>query len=452
MASTTGTIERPWGLLSRDERLEQRLEAWLSPPGLKFASPQAEAEYKARVTRLTGAITLRAVPDRVPVLPSVAGFAPAYYGYSEHDIIYDANKATDVAIRCTLEFQADGKAAPGGTPGRVLDLLDYKFYSWPGHGIPEDVGIQFNEQEYMKEDEYDALIRDPSDYWLRSHLPRMMGVLEPFRTLLPLVHIVEIGSVMGNIARYAQPEVQAALEKLAQAGKEALRWQQKIGAANRQLDEMGFPATSSGFSLAPFDALGDTLRGTRGIMRDIYRQPQKLLEALERLAPILIDMGASAARLGDCPIVTMPLHKGADGFMSAEQFRTFYWPTLRKVILGLIEQGLLVRLFAEGSYNSRLEMVRDLPRSRVIWHFDYTDMGRAKEVLGDSACLQGNVPVALIHTGTPEQVDAYCRKLIDRAGKGGGFVLATGAGVGAGGRAENIKAMIRCAREYGVYS
>lgn len=452
MASVTETAKKPWELMSPEEKLEERLNAWLCPPGIRFATRKAEAEYAARVTRLTDAILLRKAPDRVPVLPSAGGFAAAYYGYSEHDMMYDAGKAADAATRCTLEFEADGKVPPGGSPGKVYDILDYKLYSWPGHGIPEDVGIQFNEQEYMKEDEYDALIRDPSDYWLRMHLPRMMGALVPFRTLSPLVHIIEMGSVVGNVSRYAQPDVQAALEKLVHAGKEAIKWQQKIGEANRKLDEAGFPATSSGFTLAPFDAIGDTLRGTRGIMRDIYRQPQKLLEAMERMTPILIDMGASAARLGGCPIVTMPLHKGADGFMSAAQFRTFYWPTLRKVILGLIDQGLLVRLFAEGSYNSRLDMVGDLPMGRVIWHFDYTDMTRAKEVLGGAACLQGNVPVALIHTGVPEQVEDYCRKLIETAGRGGGFILATGAGVGAGGKAENIRAMIRCAKDDGVYS
>ena len=35
------------------------------------------------------------------------------------------------------------------------------------------------------------------------------------------------------------------------------------------------------------------------------------------------------------PIVFIPLHKGADGFMSDEQFKKFYWPTLRDLIDGL---------------------------------------------------------------------------------------------------------------------
>lgn len=146
----------------------------------------------------------------------------------------------------------------------------------------------------------------------------------------------------------------------------------------------------------------------------------------------------------------IPLHKGADGFMSDGQFKEFYWPTLRKLILGLIDEGLVPSLFAEGGYGSRLEVIRDVPKGKTIWYFDYTDMAQAKEALGDVACIMGNVPVALIHTGTPEATTAYCRNLIATAGKSGGFILATGAGIERG-RPENLRAMIESAKKYGMY-
>ncbi len=452
MDTATRTVEKTWESLKPEEKLERRLEEWLSPPGIEFTTPQAEKDYRECVTRLTDAIQMKKTPDRVPILLALAGFAASYCGYTQRDIMYDIDKSIEVTTRCTLDFQADGKATAGGSSGRVYDILDYRLYSWPGHGIPGDVELQFNEMEYMKADEYDALIRDPSDYWMRTHIPRMMGVLEPFAKLSPISHVIEMGQVGAFASRYGLPEVQAALEKLIEAGREAITWQQKMASTNKKLDELGFPSTMGGFSLAPFDAIGDTLRGTRGIMRDIYRQPEKLLRAMEQLVPIMVDMGVSAARLGGCPIVMMPLHKGADGFISDSQFKTFYWPTLRQVIMGLIEEGLMVRLFAEGSYESRLEIVRDLPKGKTIWHFDYTNMALAKEILGDVACIQGNLPAAMIHTGTPAETVAYCRKLIDTAGKGGGYILSTGAGIGQGGKVENVRAMIQTTKEYGVYS
>jgi hypothetical protein len=44
----------------------------------------------------------------------------------------------------------------------------------------------------------------------------------------------------------------------------------------------------------------------------------------------------------------------------------------------------------------------------------------------------------------------YCRKLIEACGEGGGFILTGGANLDRG-RAENLRAMMEAAREYGVY-
>jgi len=76
-------------------------------------------------------------------------------------------------------------------------------------------------------------------------------------------------------------------------------------------------------SHAPFDMIGDFIRGTRGIMVDMFRRPDKLIAAMEKVAPMLIDMGIRAKKTGNL-FVSIPLHKGADGFMSTEQHKTFY--------------------------------------------------------------------------------------------------------------------------------
>jgi hypothetical protein len=341
----------------------------------------------------------------------------------------------------------------GGPPARVFEILDYKQYDWPGHGLSPDSGIQYIEAEYMKPEDYDALIADPSDFWQRIYLPRILGAMEPFRNLLPFASVIENVNVPGYVSRYADPAVQAAFQKMFRAGEEVVAWQQKTMQAARKLQSLGYPGAGGGFCLAPFDALGDTLRGTRGIITDMFKRPEKLLQALERMTPLMIRMGLTGARLGGAPIVGIPLHKGADGWMSEEQFKTFYWPSLLKVIQGLNAEGCVVRPFAEGGYNTRLEVIRaDLSKGKTTWHFDFTDMARAKEIIGDVACIQGNVPAALIHTGTPDDVVAYCRKLIETAGKGGGFVLTTGAGVDHNAKPENVHAMIRSAKEYGVYA
>jgi uroporphyrinogen-III decarboxylase len=146
----------------------------------------------------------------------------------------------------------------------------------------------------------------------------------------------------------------------------------------------------------------------------------------------------------------MPLHKGDDTFLSDKQFETFYWPTLRKVFMAMINEGLVPMPFAEGIYNNRLKQIADTPKSGVVWYFDKTDMAEAKRILGDTCCIVGNVPTSIVKTGTPQQVKENCRRLIEDCAPGGGYVLAGGASIDVG-RIENLRAMMDAAKEYGVY-
>jgi uroporphyrinogen-III decarboxylase len=185
-------------------------------------------------------------------------------------------------------------------------------------------------------------------------------------------------------------------------------------------------------------------------MLDIYRQPAKLLKAMEALTPLMIKMGIGSAQATGHPVIFIPLHKGADGFLSDEQFKKFYWPTLKEVILGLIEGGCVPFPAAEGGYSSRLDVVKDLPKGKTLWMIDQTDMAKAKETIGKNACLFGNVPSALLNLGTPQEVRDYVKKTIDTCAKGGGLIIANGAFFDQA-KPENVKAMVQAAKEYGAY-
>ena len=183
---------------------------------------------------------------------------------------------------------------------------------------------------------------------------------------------------------------------------------------------------------------------------DMYRCPDKLHEAMDKIADLTIEQAISSTNDSGGIMVGFPLHKGADGFMSLKQFETFYWPSLKKVILALIDEGIIVSLFAEGSYMTRLETVNEFPKGTVMWRFDQTDMARAKEVLGDRCCISGNVPSSLISTGTSQEVKECCRKLIEVCAPGGGYILAAGSSVD-NAPPENLRAMMDAAKEFGVY-
>jgi uroporphyrinogen-III decarboxylase len=309
-------------------------------------------------------------------------------------------------------------------------------------------GIQFVEGEYMKPEEYDALILNPSDFWMRKYMPRIFGAFESWQTLTPFTNIIEAPAM--SFMPYAMSDVQNSLKTLINVGNELLKYVQVIGEFSRKTLEAGYPAARGAFAKAPFDVIGDTLRGTQGIITDMFRRPDKLLEAIDVVTKLMIESVITSANANKGLSAMFPLHKGADGWMSEKQFDTFYWPSLKKVINAFIAEGILVTLFAEGSYETRLESVNEFPKGAVTWLFDRTDMAKAKKVLGDKCCIAGNVPTSLMATGTPKAVKDYCRKLIESCGKGGGYILAGGAQVD-NGKPENIRAMLDAAKEYGVY-
>ncbi|MFP3879867.1 MAG: uroporphyrinogen decarboxylase family protein [Dehalococcoidia bacterium] len=389
--------------------------------------------------------------DRVPCRLPTVEFPVHYAGITLRTAMYDYAEMKRAWLKFLYEFDGDTFAGPrvSVSPGRMGEILDSRFSRWPGHGLPENASMdQFVEGEYMKADEYDALLKDPSDYCLRFYLPRTMGALEPLQKLIPLRSTLGLPTMF--LAACTAPDVQAAFQAIIDAGKELANFQEVVREINTEARAAGFPSLTGGFAHAPFDLLGDTLRGTHGIVMDMYRQPDKLLEAMEIVTPWIIETGIAGANASGGPIILMPLHKGDDTFMSDKQFETFYWPYLRKVIVGLVNEGCMPLLFAEGSYNRRLETVKDVPKGSVLWWFDKTDMTRAKEILGDTACISGNVPTSLMRNGTPQAVKQYCINLIEDCGKGGGFILTGGASIDKG-NPDNLHAMIEAAKEFGVY-
>lgn len=443
-------MEKKWKELSSDEKQQETFQTWLSPDGVEFSSSEAERSYKERVTRIKDAIQLEKAPDRVPVF-TLVNFFPAYYvGLTPHDMMYDYEKLTTTIRKYVLDFAPD--VNPGAFfagSGRIFEILDVKLYAWPGHGVSLEHPYQYIEGEHMMADEYDALIQDPSYFWSSIYFPRICGALEPFK-MLHSPTSVQQGSFGSFVMPFSLPEVQTAYKALFDAGTEAWKWMGFVSGFAKEMAVAGFPSFLGGLTAAPFDVIGDTLRGAKGIILDMYRQPDKLVQALEVLTPIMINMGVSMARMNGNPLVFMPLHKGADGFLSDEQFKTFYWPTLRKVFMGLIDEGCIPFPFAEGSYNSRLEVIRDVPKGKTAWLFDLTDMAKAKEVLGDTACIGGNIPSQLLSVGTSQEVKNYAKRLIDTAGKDGGYIMSNGAVIDKA-KPENVKAMIDFTKAYGVY-
>jgi uroporphyrinogen-III decarboxylase len=438
-----------WEKLTWQEKREERFKRWLSPD-VKFKSQEAERLYKERTTRFIKAIKLEE-PDRVPCALPSGVFPVVYAGYTLKEVMYDFEKLKKAYLKFIAEFDMDSYTGPSLVfPGKALEITDHRLHKWPGHGLPDKATMyQFVEKEYMKEDEYPALLGNPADFWWRVFLPRVVGAFEPFRKLPPM------GGMMGIpipfYAAMADPEIEAAFKKMTEAGQEVVRWQKVIAELNLASLAAGIPTLrGGGMGGAPFDSIVDMLRGTHGMVMDMYRQPERMHEAMERAVPGTIRGAVAAADASGCPVCFMPLHKGEEGFMSPQQFETFYWPTFRRVLMGMVEEGVVPMPFAEGRYGARLEIIKEMPRSAVVWIFEDTDMARAKKVLGGTAGIAGNVPSSVFHTKTPGEVKEYCRRLIETCAPGGGYILTGAAGMNEG-NPDNLRAMMAAVKEYGVY-
>jgi uroporphyrinogen-III decarboxylase len=77
-----------------------------------------------------------------------------------------------------------------------------------------------------------------------------------------------------------------------------------------------------------------------------------------------------------------------------------------------------------------------------------TDIFAAKELLRGHAMFHGDVPAALQALGTPQEMEAYCRKLIDEVGYEGGFILGTGCDSAPDCTFDNLKALVETGKTH----
>ena len=412
--------------------------------------PDVRAAFDLRWQRVADCIALR-TPDRMPA-SLIAGFWYARYGgISCRQLMYDHELANAISERALLEFDPDmgGGAGPSVAWGPLLDAIDFRQLEWPGHGVGENASYQYLDREYMLASEYDEFIFDPTGFLFEKYLPRVAGAYEGLQPL---------GSIAGNCylglaaaaCLFQLPDVTAALERLRLAGAAAGRMIASNAAFARRAAALGYPPVAGGTAQAPYDVLADYMRGAKNMMTDLYRRPDKVLAALDKLGVLMLKRTLAAVRPGSSPIIIIPIHWAPDNFMSPKQFATFYWPSFRKLMLALIDHGLVPMPLWESDCTRRLETIADVPAGKCIYWFEGTDMVRAFEVLGDRVALHGGLGASLLTTGTPDQVDTAVRHLAENVfHRGGKLILAACSPIPDETPVENVRAMFDAARKYG---
>ena len=163
-------------LIEEEKRLKEEIE--------KRHGKAVEELYQEREKRIFDAMQLK-VPDRVPVVFfDVPLLACRYAGLPYSAAYYDAPAWRAAFKKLFADLEPDGWAVAGRESGAALEATGTNFARWPGGNLPPDVGNQVVEQEFMKEDEYDLFLADPSDFIVRVWLPRVYSSLKPLAELL----------------------------------------------------------------------------------------------------------------------------------------------------------------------------------------------------------------------------------------------------------------------------
>ncbi|MCX7806286.1 MAG: hypothetical protein N3A38_14025 [Planctomycetota bacterium] len=394
-----------------------------------------ERLYTERLGRYTAAMR-NGKPDRIPIRPFVAEFTAKYAGFSCQEVTQDYEKAFEAVRRCAADFDWD--AVVGNMVyvwTGLTQAVGLKYYAVPGIEIPADVGFQYREppegDAFMKPDEYDRLIEDPTGYLFEVWLPRVAA---------PVRGEGEPVSLANNLS-------------FLKGGMAMLKYFMAFGDQARRLrEESGTVSAIAGILKAPMDILADKLRGYLGLLEDLETRPDKVLAACEALAPHLLNVALAGSDPGGHVPVGCWMHRGCVPFVNPRTFDRIYWPTLRPIIEELARNGRQTLLYAEGNWDFHLDAFARLPDRSVVYHVDQGDIFEVHRKIGGKFCLSGGVPNALLSHGTEQQVRDVCRRIIDEVARDGGYIMDASAIIQNDAKVENIRAMTEFTREYGVYS
>jgi len=202
-----------------------------------------------------------------------------------------------------------------------------------------------------------------------------------------------------------------------------------------------------GYVQAPFRHAA-MLREPGNIMKDMHRQQENLRELLELALNSLVVYAIAVISAGtDIIFMSDPTSSGSA--ISKQQWENWGFLYLKRLV-GLIKRsGVKTILHICGDTSDRLESMADtgvdcLSLDEAV-HFE-----KARKILGPNYCLMGNVSTTLMAVGQPDEVEKATQEVIEKAGRNGHLIISGGCGLSANVPPENMRAMIKAAKEYSI--
>lgn len=362
-------------------------------------------------------------PDRVPICPLGLLFAASHAGISM-ERYYNDRTAAQNAQRQVFDalggWDIMGLNGPTMTEAIALMTVFPNKIKIPGKELPPDSPMQFDEAEpSMSFDDYDIIIKKGWNYFF-------------FKDLLPRIQSLENGNKPGRAKLIFR-----LMRFMWNYKKDIQYWKKR-----------GLPLLVSGPCGVPYEIFC-VARTYKQFIMDLHQHPQKVTAAMDAvLSATIFSILKGASYLG-VPRVFLSCERGSGDVISPKYFENFYLPWFRRLVDALVENNINVLLHLDGNWDRNLPYLKEFPFGKCILDLDSTtNIFKAKEILGDRMCIMGDIPASLFTLGTPEEVENYCKKLIDEVGRDGGFILSSGCTVPFNAKFENLKAMIHTGKTY----
>jgi uroporphyrinogen decarboxylase len=122
-------------------------------------------------------------------------------------------------------------------------------------------------------------------------------------------------------------------------------------------------------------------------------------------------------------------------------------PHFTRLTETLIRTGARVFLHLCGDFGDRMDTIRKIGMHGVSLD-EKNDLQKAREILGPDVCIIGNVnPTGTLLSGTTDMVETESAKAIEKAGRDGAFILASGCLIPNNAPRENIEALVAAAKQ-----
>lgn len=425
---------------------EQNMNQAGGPPEGGF---QPSPEFIQRVQRVEMAKAL-VEPDRVPFMPSMNNFYVYHYNKTTvKEWMEDCHSIIPSMDQYLKDYNPDLVWTPGMFPKNAMEIIGSNQCRWPGEywNLPDNTAYQYVDKSFLGDDDWDEFFKDPTLFILRKVLPQKYKSLGAL-SMLNLYGIC--GHCVLSFMPFGLPPVQGAINSMLAAGAEVGKYMEGLVASEMFCVQNGYPTFGSSVLCCPFDDFADNVRGLMELCMDLTTDPELVDEALERWGDVTIPAAIQTAKMAHQNYVFIPLHCGVDNFMSVENYEKHYWPGLKRCIEELVKADLTPVIFCEGKYHTRLDVIKDVPRGKVIYCFEDVDMAEAKQKLGDVACIAMGMKTSTLMHKTPQEVEDEVKASMDILAPGGGYIMSNTVALDYV-SPENMHAWRNAVEKYGKY-